>query len=219
VEAGGTEPRYVGGDLATLLETVQLGTIAVNPWHSRLGTFDSPDYCVLDLDPGPDAPFARVVQLALVIRDELETLALRSAVKTSGSRGVHILIPLPPHTRYDASAALAERIATRVARAHPAEATVERALGDRAPGQVYIDHMQNARGKTLASVFSARARPHATVSTPLSWRRLARPGFDPASYTVATVPRQLARLAARWRASIETPSTPGAVRSALRAGR
>ena len=106
----------------------------------------------------------------------------------------------------------------RVAAAHPEEATVERALGARGPAQVYVDHMQNARGKTLASVFSVRARPDATVSAPLSWRQLARPGFDLADYTVASVPRRLARLAARWTTQVTTTNPGASVRQAADAG-
>jgi bifunctional non-homologous end joining protein LigD len=211
VEHGGEEPRYVGGDLLTLLETVQLGTIAVNPWHSRVGSLDHPDYAVLDLDPGPEAPFARVVQVALRVHDVLDALGLSGALKSSGSRGLHILVPLPPRATYEMAAGLAERVALRVAEAHPVEATVERALGARAPGQVYVDHLQNARGKTLASVFSVRARPLATVSTPLSWRQIAQPGFDPAAFTATAVPRRLARLAARWSAGMEAANTPRAL--------
>lgn len=215
VERGGEAPRYVGGDLLTLLHTVQIGTIAVNPWHSRVGTLDSADYCVLDLDPGPEAPFGRVVEVAGWVRASLAALGLAAALKTSGSRGLHILVPLPPGTTYSRSAAIAERVATGIARSHPGEATVERSLAARAPGQIYVDHMQNARGKTLASVFSVRARPLATVSTPLSWRQLAGPGLDPTTFTVTATPAQRSRLADRWRRSIDRPNSAHALDRAL----
>ena len=218
VEHGGEEPRYVGGDLPTLLQTVQLGTIAVNAWHSRLPALDEPDYAVLDLDPMPGASLARVAQVARWVGEELAASGLAGALKTSGSRGVHILLPLGPGATYDLSAALAERIAQRVAAAHPEEATVERALGARGPAQVYVDHMQNARGKTLASVFSVRARAEATVSAPLSWRRLARAGLDLTAFTVATVPARLARLAARWEADVTSPNSEASVLKAADAG-
>jgi bifunctional non-homologous end joining protein LigD len=215
VEHAGEEPRYIGGDLPTLLHTVQLGTIAVNAWHSRVGSLDAPDYCVLDLDPGPEAPFARVVRVAQWVRAALDRHALAAALKSSGSRGLHILVPLPAGSSYDASAVLAERIAERIAAEHPEEATVARALSARAPGQVYVDHLQNARGKTLASVYAVRARPQATVSTPLSWRQLARPTFDPTAFTARTVPRQLGRLARRWEAAMRATNPPDAVERAL----
>ena len=211
VEHGGREPRYVGGDLATLLQTVQLGAITVNAWHSRVATLDAPDYCVLDLDPMPEASFARVAAVAGWVRAALLEAGLHAALKTSGSRGVHIVLPLPAGASYEQSAALAAALATRVAAAHPDEATVERALASRGAAQVYVDHMQNARGKTLASVFSVRARSGAPVSTPVSWRQLARPGFDPGAFTAVTVPGRLARLAARWTAALAAPNPAAAI--------
>ena len=208
-ELGHEETRLVGGDssshsgqaLATLLYTVQLGTIAVNAWHSRIESIDTPDYTVLDLDPGPRVPFRKVVEVARLVRRELAALGLSGAPKTSGSRGIHILVPLPEGTSYDVSAALAERIARRVAAANPALATVERARAARPKGSIYVDHMQNAHGKTLASVFSVRAKPGAPVSTPLSWRQVV-PTLDPARYSAASVPRERARLQARWEAGL-----------------
>jgi bifunctional non-homologous end joining protein LigD len=197
-EDEGEQPRLVGGDLPTLLYTVQLGTVAVNAWHSRVGTLDWPDYTVIDLDPGPRVPFRRVIQVAGWVREELTALGLHAAVKTSGSKGLHVVVPLPPRTTYDTAAALAERVAGQVAGAHPKEATVERAVGGRPRGSVYVDHLQNARGKTLASVFSARARPGATVSTPVSWRQLASTSFDPDAFTIETVPRRVARVRHLW---------------------
>ena len=198
-ELGTEEARLIGGDLATLLYTVQMGSIAVNAWHSRIESIDTPDYAVLDLDPGPRVTFRKVVEVARLVRQELSALGLDGAPKTSGSRGIHILVPLPAGTGYDASAALAERIAQRVVDADPALATVERALADRPRGSVYVDHMQNAHGKTLASVFSARARAGALVSTPLSWRQVT-PELDPTRFTVASVARERTRLGTRWTA-------------------
>jgi bifunctional non-homologous end joining protein LigD len=198
VETGVEERRLIGGDLATLLYTVQLGAIVVNAWHSRVGTLDTPDYAVLDLDPGPDVPFSRVVAVARRVRDELAERGLTGVPKTSGSRGIHILVPVPPDTSYEVTARLAEEVATAVAESAPKEATVERALADRPKGTVYVDHMQNAYGKTLAAVFTARARPDAPVSTPLSWRQVSAT-LDPKRWTVATVPKQRQALADRWR--------------------
>ena len=212
----GKQPRLIGGDLLTLLYTVQLGTIAVNPWHSRLGTLDFPDYAILDLDPGPSVPFRRVAEVASWVRDELDSLGLGAAVKTSGSRGVHVVVPLPRRTSYGDAAALAARIAQRVVSAHPREATVERSLNARPRGSVYVDHLQNARGKTLASVYSVRAKPGATVSTPLSWRRLLGAKFDPTALTIATVPRRLAQLDATWTEAIARGNDARAIQEGAR---
>jgi bifunctional non-homologous end joining protein LigD len=216
VENEGKQPRLIGGDLPTLLYTVQLGTIAVNPWHSRLKSLDSPDYAILDLDPGPRVPFSRIVQVAHWVREELEALGLHGVAKTSGSRGIHVVIPLPRRTSYETSAALAEQVARRVARAHPREATVERSIGERPAGSIYVDHMQNARGKTLASVLSVRAKPGATVSTPVSWRQLTA-SFDPHALTLATVPGRLKRVAGIWDDAMRDRNETAAVRAASKA--
>jgi bifunctional non-homologous end joining protein LigD len=207
-EEAGLQPRLVGGDLPTLLYSVQLGTIAVNAWHSRVGHLDAPDYAVLDLDPGKRVPMSRVAAVAQWVRAELEERGLRAVAKTSGSRGIHILVPLALGSTYDQSAQLAEQVATRVSEAHPDAATTERSLGARPSGTVYVDHLQNARGKTLASVLSVRARPEAPVSTPVSWRQVG-PRLDLGAYTVASVPRRLARLRALWEETMHsTPEEP-----------
>jgi bifunctional non-homologous end joining protein LigD len=198
---GGDPNRSLGEALATLLYTVQLGAIPINVWHSRVGSIATPDYAVLDLDPDSAAGFARVVDVARAVHAELERRGLGSVPKTSGSRGIHMLIPLPRRTDYDESAALAEEIATAVARANPAIATVERSIDERPRGSVYVDHLQNAAGKTLVSVFSVRAKPAATVSTPLTWRQVTRT-LKPERFTVAAVLRQRAALMARWESSM-----------------
>jgi bifunctional non-homologous end joining protein LigD len=211
----GKQPRLVGGDLLTLLYTVQIGSIAVNPWHSRVGSLDSPDYAVLDLDPGPRVTWARIVDVAKLVRAELRELDLECALKTSGSRGIHLLIPLPPRTSYATSARIAELVATRVAAANPKIATVERALGKRPAGTVYVDHMQNARGKTLASVFSVRAKPDATVSAPLGARQLGSV-TGVGAFTVTTVAARFGRLATLWSGAMESTNDGAAVRAAAK---
>jgi bifunctional non-homologous end joining protein LigD len=112
-----------------------------------------------------------------------------------------MLIPLPEGSSYDDAAALAEEVAAEVAAEHPKGATVERSLDERPRGTVYVDHMQNAAGKTLAAVFSVRARPKATVSTPITWRQVSRT-LQPERYTIRTVTRQRAALMARWRSAM-----------------
>jgi bifunctional non-homologous end joining protein LigD len=164
-------------------------------------SIDTPDYAVLDLDPDAKAGFAGVVTVAKAVHAELVRRGLDSVPKTSGSRGIHMLIPLPPDTSWDASAALAEEVATAVATRDPKRATVERGLEARPRGAVYVDHMQNAAGKTLAAVFSVRARPQATVSTPLTWRQVTS-ALHAERFTIATVARRRADLMARWRTAM-----------------
>jgi bifunctional non-homologous end joining protein LigD len=214
----GKQPRFVGGDLATLLYTVQLGTIAVNAWHSRVGSLDSPDYAVLDLDPGDDVPFRRVLDVALLVKGELDRLGLRGVAKTSGASGLHVLVPLPRRSSYDTSAEIAAEVATRVASANPEVATVERSIDRRPPGSVYVDHLQNARGKTLAAVFSVRARPGATVSTPVAWPQVTR-ALDPQTLTITAVPRRLTRLRELWERGMAEGNPAAAVRAAVRTKR
>lgn len=205
----GREDRLVGGDparnpgqaLGTLLYTVQIGSIAVNPWHSRLKSLQRPDYATLDLDPGEGVPFRRLVEVAGWIRAELRRLKRTGIAKTSGSRGIHVLIPLGSRATWEASARLASEIASRVAEEHPAVATVERSLRARPKGTIYVDHLQNAYGKTLASVLSARAKPDARVSMPLAWARLGATlgaKLDPGAFTIRTVPRRLAGAQRVW---------------------
>ena len=195
-EQGERVPRIVGGDLATLLYTVQLGCIAVDPWHGRVRSLDYADYTILDLDPGPRAPFSRIVEVARWVREELDALGLHGALKTSGSRGLHIYVPMPPRTPGDAALLVAQIIATRVADRHPKEATIERAVKARPAGAVYVDYMQNVRGKSVAAAYSVRAKQGATVSTPLEWKLDAE--IDPHEFTMVTVPERVARVGDLW---------------------
>lgn len=196
-EDGKRAERIVGGDLLTLLHTVQLGTIAVHPWQSRLPTIEYADYSTIDLDPGEGVPFERVVELAERIREELEALQLNSAPKTSGSRGLHIVLPLPARTSYGRSAALAEAIAARVVTKHPEMATLERSIKRRPKGTIYVDAQQNARGKSVASAYSVREREGAPVSAPLRWSDLRR-NLQIEDFTIATMPRRIDSVGDLW---------------------
>ena len=189
--------RVIGGDLATLLYTVQLGAVSVDPWHGRVGALEYADYTILDLDPGPRATFARVVDVARWVQEEMEVLGLHGIAKTSGSTGIHIVIPLPPKTPEEAALLVAQLIATRVAEAHPREATIERSVKARPPAAVYVDYLQNIRAKTVAGVYAVRAKPGATVSTPLRWEELSA-SIDPRAFTIETVPRRVERLGDLW---------------------
>jgi bifunctional non-homologous end joining protein LigD len=206
----GRAPRLVGGDLPTLLYGVQLGAIAIHPWHSRLTALHAPDYALLDLDPGTEAGLAGAVHVARLIGLQLARWRLRAAVKTSGSTGLHIAVPLPHGATYAEAAELTEDLATRIARDHPGIATVERRLADRSPAAVYVDFLQNARGKTAASAFSVRARRRAPVSWPIAWREVA-PRLRIERYTVESVSPALARRAAeRWTGVLRRRNTRAA---------
>jgi bifunctional non-homologous end joining protein LigD len=117
--------------------------------------------------------------------------------KTSGSEGVHIYIPMPPHTSYESGVLFCQIIATLIASRHPKIATVERTVRARPRGTVYVDYLQNIHGKTLATAYSARASAFAGVSTPLTWEELDEP-IDPRDFTIVTAPRRFAGRADLW---------------------
>jgi bifunctional non-homologous end joining protein LigD len=198
--------RFIGGDLPTLLYTIQLGAISVDPWHARVGGLEYADYTVLDLDPGPRAPFARIVQVARWVMEELEALKLVGSAKTSGSRGIHIYVALPPRTTEETALLVAQLVATRVADAHPRDATIERSVKARPPAAVYVDYLQNIRAKTVASVYSLRAKPGATVSTPVRWNEVVS-GLDPRTFTIDTVPARLQRIGDLWATAMRKKSS------------
>ncbi len=183
LEDGTTRPRLVGGDLLTLLYTVQLGAISVHPWHARVGSLSSPDWIVIDLDPSPGVPYDRVVEVALTVRDVLAGEGLEGRPKTSGATGLHVVAPFAKRTTWKTAAATAERVAKAVAAALPSITTLARDPAKRPPGTVYVDFLQNARGKTAASAWSVRATPTATASVPLSWAEV-KPGLDPRAFTI-----------------------------------
>lgn len=196
--ADGLEPRIVGGDVTTLLYGVQIGAIEVNPWHSRVGTLKHADYTILDLDPGPTAPFALVVQTARWIREVMGELGLTGSVKTSGGRGMHVYLPLPPRTSFTTARVLADLVAHHVHAAHPTDTTLVRPLKQRPPNAVYVDVGQNDYGKSVAAAFSLRAREPGPVSTPLEWDELTD-SLDPTTFTIDSVLQGAKRRADVWR--------------------
>jgi bifunctional non-homologous end joining protein LigD len=202
----GAKPRIVGGDLATLLYTVQLGAIEVHPWLSRVDDVDAPDRCLIDLDPGDDVTFAEVAALAREVIRIAEASGLTVAVKTSGASGIHVVLPLPPRTNYETSAELALRLAQAVVAASPATATVERGVKARPKKSIYVDALQNARGKSMAAPYSVRARPAASVSAPLRPRELtSRLRIE--GFTIGNMPARLTRVGDLWGDAVATRPT------------
>ena len=196
-DGSSTSRRFIGGSLASLLYLVQLGSISVDPWHSRIQSLEFADYTIIDLDPGPRAPFSRVVECAQWAKDVMDDLGLHGSLKTSGSTGLHIYIPLPPDTPNEAATLVAQMIATEVAQSHPKVATIERAVKARAATSVYVDFLQNIIGKTVAGAYSVRARPHPTVSTPIEWTELDS-DLDPQDFTIDTAPERFEKKGDIW---------------------
>ena len=185
----GPRDRLIGGALTTLLYMTQLAAISQDPWFSRVSDPFHQDHCAIDLDPGEGAGFDRVLDVARWVKDELDRLGVPGVPKTSGSRGLHIYIPLPPRTTYESGQLLCHLIASFVVDKHPKIATIERMVKRRPRGTVYVDYLQNILGKTLATAYSARASDYAGVSTPLTWKEIEK-GFDTREFNLRTaVPR------------------------------
>jgi bifunctional non-homologous end joining protein LigD len=197
IDEEGPRDRLIGGSLTTLLYMTQLAAISQDPWFSRVADPLSQDHTAIDLDPGEGATFKQVLDVARWVKDELDGYGIPAVPKTSGSRGLHIYIRLPPHSSYETGQLLAQMIATTVANAHPKVATVERWVKRRPRGTVYVDYLQNILGKTLATAYSARATDYAGVSTPLTWAEVAR-GVDPTDFTVRTAPARFERVGDLW---------------------
>src|SRR6266851_2751841 len=193
----GRELHYaVFTTVGSLLHFVNLGTIEQHPWHSTIKHLDKPDYLMLDLDPKA-APWPNVLAVALICKEVFDELGLPSFPKTSGSSGIHIYLPLKPKYDYGKIAAVAHTLAGEVASRAPKIATTQRSLAKRQKQQVYVDSMQNARGKTIASVFSARARPNATVSMPLTWKQIEK-GVKITDFTIRNAPKLVEKKGDAW---------------------
>jgi bifunctional non-homologous end joining protein LigD len=190
--------RLIGGSLTTLLYMTQIAAISQDPWFSRVQSPHDADYTAIDLDPTDGATFARVLDVARWVRDELASLGVPSFPKTSGSSGLHVYIPLKPHTSYESGMLFCQIIATLVATRHPKVATVERAVARRPRGTVYVDFLQNILGKTLATAYSARASDYAGVSTPLTWQEVDGT-VDPREFTIRTAPARFREVGDLWK--------------------
>ncbi len=182
--------------VGSLIHFVNLGSIEQHPWHSTLKHLDKPDWIAIDLDP-KQAPWENVLQVALVVKEVADEIGLAAYPKTSGSSGIHIYVPLKPTNGYEKVAEFAKLLAGEVAHRASNIATVERTIAKRKSTQVYVDWMQNARGKSLASVFTARAKRKATVSMPLTWKQVEQ-GVKITDFTILNVPELLKKKGNAW---------------------
>jgi bifunctional non-homologous end joining protein LigD len=190
-ERGGATAAYpYVADLPGLVALAQIGVLEIHPWGARVGRIERPDRLVLDLDPAPGVPWSRVVEGALAIREVLAGLDLVGFVKTTGGKGLHVVVPLRPEAGWDALHALGEGIGAELVRRAPDRYTINPLKAARR-GRVFVDYLRNVRGATAVAVYSPRARPGAPVSTPLGWGELEGPA-RPADFTVQTVPGRLA---------------------------
>jgi bifunctional non-homologous end joining protein LigD len=185
-------------DRATLLWVVNLGCIDLNQWYARCDDVKRPDYLHFDLDPGVGAGFDRVRETGLIVGGALDGLKMRSLVKTTGSRGLHVYVPIVRGPVQKQVWTFAKALAQELAARHPALITAEYRVAKRPPGRVLMDYNQNAWGRTLASLYSVRPRPEATVSTPVTWEEVER-GVRIEDFTVRNVPARVARLGDLWK--------------------
>jgi bifunctional non-homologous end joining protein LigD len=190
--------RLVGGSLKTLLYMAQIASISMDPFFSKMTALDYSDQVAIDLDPQPGATFAQILDVARWVHEILERVHVRGYPKTSGSEGLHIFIPLPLGTPYEAGMLFCQIVATMVATQHPKVATVQRMVNRRKDGTIYVDYLQNIQGKTLACAYSARASPFAGVSAPLTWNEVHEGTPSPQDFTIDTIAARIAAVGDLW---------------------
>jgi bifunctional non-homologous end joining protein LigD len=175
---------------ASLLYLANLGCIELNPWSSRTESLDNPDYTVIDLDPSPRNTFDQLIETAQAIKEILDASKISGLCKTSGSRGLHIYIPLAAKYTYAEARDFTKLLCYFVQQQLPKLTTMERQIKKR-DGKIYLDYLQNRRAQTLAAAYCVRPRPHATVSAPLLWEEV-KAGLKITDFTIATMPQRIA---------------------------
>jgi len=185
-------------DMPSLLWVINLGCIDLNQWYARCDDINRPDYVHFDLDPGPGATFDHVRESALIVRDALEGLKMTPLVKTSGSRGMHIYVPIVRGPLQKTVWTFAKALAVTLASRNPALMTAEYRKEKRPKGRVLVDYNQNRWGSTLASIYSVRPTPVATVSTPLQWAEVAR-GARTEDFRLDNVRDRIGKLGDLWK--------------------
>jgi bifunctional non-homologous end joining protein LigD len=195
-------------DLAALLWVVNLGCIDLNPWYARCDDVDRPDYLHFDLDPvspvkGAKAvPFARVLEVALLVRDALASLKIPSHAKTTGSRGIHVYVPIVRGPTQKEVWTFAKAFAQSLARQNPKTITAEYRIAKRPAGRVLVDYNQNAWGRTLASVYSVRPKAGAPVSMPVTWEEIER-GVEIEQFHLKNAAARIGKCGDLWKPLLE----------------
>ena len=175
--------------LEGIIGLAQMGIIEVHTWNSTIDDVERPNRIVWDLDPGPRVKFKQVIAAAIAVRNLLETLGLESWVKTTGGHGIHVVAPIKPARQWDECLTFAKAVAEALTRTDASRYTTAFAKAGR-ENKILIDYLRNNRTNTSVAAFSARAKPAATVSMPVSWKQLTAK-LAPASYTVLTAPKKL----------------------------
>jgi bifunctional non-homologous end joining protein LigD len=182
----------IAEDAAGAVALAQMGVLEIHTWNSEFARVEQPNRLVFDLDPGDRVAWAGVVDGARVVRQVLRTLGLESFVKTTGGRGLHIVVPLAPSLEWAACLDFSRAVAELIEHSDPTVYTTTFAKSGRS-NKILVDYLRNNRTNTSICAYSTRAKPQATVSMPLTWKELSS-GLDPAEFTLRTTPRRLARL-------------------------
>ena len=186
-------------DRAALLWVINLGCIDLNQWYAHVRRRRPARLSCTSISiPAPGATFDRVRETALVVREALDTLKMPSLVKTTGSKGLHVYVPIVRGPDQKQVWTFAKALAQELASRNPALMTAEYRVAKRPHGRVLVDYNQNAWGSTLASIYSVRPRPEATVSTPVTWKEVER-GIRIEDFTVRNVPARVAKLGDLWK--------------------
>ena len=176
-------------DMAGLIALVQMGVVEIHPWGSTISHVEQPDRITFDLDPDEGLDWSRVTEAAIDVRDALDAIGLGSFVKTTGGKGLHVVVPLQPKLDWDAVKIFSKWVADRMHEERPEQFTANMTKRERR-GRIYLDYLRNSRGATAVGAYSPRERPGTTVSTPLSWEEVES-GIRPTAFTVATIPSRL----------------------------
>src|SRR3954453_1904954 len=190
-------------DRAALMWVVNLGCIDLNQWYATCDDVDRPDYLHFDLDPGEGATWDRVLACGRIVHDALETLKMPSVVKTTGSKGLHVYVPIKRDPVQKEVWTFAKALAVELAARHPDLMTAEYKVAKRPRARVLVDYTQNAWGRTLASVYSVRPRPRAPVSTPITWTELEA-GVTIEDFRIDNVPARVAAGGDLWKPLLQT---------------
>jgi len=185
-------------DRASLLWLINLGCIDLNQWYARCDDVHRPDYLHFDLDPGEGATFEQASECGLIVRDALTTLGMKPYVKTTGSRGLHVYVALKRGPLQEVVHTFAKALATELAARNPKLMTVGYRVAARPRGRVVVDYKQNAWGQTLASIYSVRPKPFATVSTPVTWKELEK-GVQLEDFNIDNVRQRIAKVGDLWK--------------------
>jgi len=185
-------------DLPALLWVINLGCIDLNQWYARCDDVDRPDYLHFDLDPVPGANFERVRETALIVRDTLTALKMPAYAKTTGSKGIHVYVPIVRGPTQKEVWTIAKEIARILEAAHPKLITAEYTIAKRPRGRILVDYNQNAWGRTLASIYSIRPSARASVSTPVTWKEIEA-GVKIEDFRIDNVPARIRKLGDLWK--------------------